>query len=304
MDTLVNIRAFLATVRCGSFSAASVELDVMPSVILKRVQQLEKELEQRLFTRTTRRVVLTEAGERLLPELKALVEHFHAIRSNNPDVPGELGGTIRIKSPTVLGRTWVSKVISRFVTHHPKVNFELILADRSVNPAEENFDIAISIWPGIFPGVVEIPLQRYSRMLVASPAYLEGRTKLKTPFELTEHDCLGLVSTGQTWSFNDKGRLINVEIKPRLSVNDVYALLQFAIDGHGIALTSEISVRSALKSGSLKSCLLNYPPIDFEVTARIPQSRMDFVRVQKFMSSLKSATPIPPISESDVPKRT
>src|SRR5262245_36892947 len=80
MDTLTNIRAFLATAETRSFSAAARQLGVMPSVVMKRVKQLENELKCRLFERSTRRLALTEAGESSLAGLKDVLEKFQRVR--------------------------------------------------------------------------------------------------------------------------------------------------------------------------------------------------------------------------------
>jgi DNA-binding transcriptional LysR family regulator len=290
MDTLLNIRTFLAAVKCGSFSAAAAELGVMPSVVTKRIRQLEHEVRQSLFTRSTRRVALTEAGERLLPKLKAFLGEYHEILETQA-VEGTLTGRLRIKAPMIVGRAWISDVVSRFMQQHPHVTCELILTDRSVNPIEEGFDIAVSIWPGTFKDVVEIPLIEYPRMLVASPGYLKRFKAPSKPADLNDHQCLSLISTGNVWSFSSEQGAINIEIVPRISVNDVTSLLKFAIDGHGIALVSELAALPLVRAGLLTACLDQTPPTAFEVTARIPQARLSFVNVQKFIQALKRTRP-------------
>ena len=92
MDTILNMKAFLATARSGSFSEAARQLSVAPSVVSKRVNQLEWQLRARLLERTTRRVRLTEVGEQYLPTVRGIVTEYEDLVTGIQRSPGELEG--------------------------------------------------------------------------------------------------------------------------------------------------------------------------------------------------------------------
>lgn len=291
MDTLTNIRAFLATVEKRSFSGAARQIGVMPSVIMKRVQQLETELQRQLFERSTRRVTLTEAGESSLPELKELLEKFQSIRQRQLSSLNDIQGHLRIKVPTLLGRHWIGLALSKFISENPKLTFDIVLLDRSVNPVEEQFDVAISLWPGTFQGVVEIPLQRYRRQLVASPRYLKRRGAPENPRDLLDHDCLVMGPTGRLWSFERGTKSTSVEVHPKVTLNDQQALLQLACDGHGIAIGAEIATRALIQEKKLAATMPKFHVSDFWVSARVPETRLRSPKIQALVEMLKNPAP-------------
>jgi len=294
MDTLTNIRTFLATAEKRSFSAAARQLGVMPSVVMKRVKQLENELKCQLFERSTRRLALTEAGESSLVELRDVLEKFQRVRQRQRSGTGEIEGHLRIKIPTLLGRLWVGSVLSPFIAAHPKLTLDVVLLDRSVNPVEEEFDVAISIWPGTFRGVVEVPLQKYAHTLVAAPRYLKRRGEPGSPRDLLDHDCLVMAPTGRTWTFDSRGRTINVEVRPKIALNDQESILKLASDGYGIAIGAKIGADRLIREKALVPVMTRYSVADLWVTARVPETRLPFARVQALIKALQNAKALSP----------
>ncbi|HEY7459462.1 MAG TPA: LysR family transcriptional regulator, partial [Xanthobacteraceae bacterium] len=114
MDTILNMKAFLATARSGSFSEAARQLSVAPSVVSKRVNQLEWQLRARLLERTTRRVRLTEVGEQYLPTVRGIVTEYDDLVTGIQRSPGELEGHIRVKSPAALTNLHLGRVFTAF----------------------------------------------------------------------------------------------------------------------------------------------------------------------------------------------
>ncbi|MCC6949162.1 MAG: LysR family transcriptional regulator [Bradyrhizobiaceae bacterium] len=293
MDTLTNIRAFLSTVELGSFSAAARRLNVAPSVITKRVNQLEHEVKRKLFERSTRKLQLIDSGASLILEMKALIKGHDRLVQTKPGIDRSITGHLRIKSPTVLGRTWAGRVFGDFLRANRNVTGELVLLNRSVNPNEENFDVALSLWPSAFQDTIEIPLYHYPRVLVASPSYIKKHGMPSHPSDLREHDCINLISTGKMWIFSKKQNVYNVEIAPRLSVSDADAIRMLAIYGHGLVLVSEISTKGDIDNGKLVPCMRGYIPASFNITARVPKSRVSLGRVKAFIKALQQ-TPFGP----------
>ena len=225
MDTILNMKAFLATARSGSFSEAARQLSVAPSVVSKRVNQLEWQLRARLLERTTRRVRLTEVGEQYLPTVRGIVTEYEDLVTGIQRSPGELEGHIRVKAPSALTRLHLGKVFTAFQQANARVTLEVVLIDRSVNPIEEGFDVVLSVLPSSYEGVAEEALLAYPRVACASPAYLKQRGEPKHPRDLASHDCLVFQPAGTTWTFQSRRAPISVSVRPKFSSNDIQVIV-------------------------------------------------------------------------------
>jgi DNA-binding transcriptional LysR family regulator len=295
MDTILNMKAFLATARSGSFSEAARQLSVAPSVVSKRVNQLEWQLRARLLERTTRRVRLTEVGEQYLPTVRGIVTEYEDLVTGIQRSPGELEGHIRVKAPSALTRLHLGKVFTAFQQANPRVTLEVVLIDRSVNPIEEGFDVVLSVLPSSYEGVAEEALLAYPRVACASPSYIKQRGEPKHPRDLATHDCLVFQPAGTTWTFQSRRAPISVSVRPKFSSNDIQVIVAAAQDGSGIAVLSKLIAKQALRSGTLVPVLKEYPLPDHWLKAFIPQSRVGLARVQALLTCIRGAfAPTPP----------
>jgi DNA-binding transcriptional LysR family regulator len=294
VDTLLNIKAFLATARAGSFSAAARQLDVAPSVIVKRINRLEDQMSAQLFVRSTRRLVLTETGERYFPRYQTIVNEIEDALSGAKSSTNRIEGHLRIKCPTTLTILNFGSILSAYQVKHPGISIELALIDRSVNPIEEGFDIAIGAMPASYPNVLDEPLCPYPRVLCAAPCYLAQHGEPMHPTDLAAHDCLTFQTTGSTWSFESERGTISVEVHPRLSANDSQVLHDAACRGLGIATMARYIARPSLESGALKLLLPDYPVPELWLKALIPQNRIKKAPVQSLVRWIKDS--IQPLS--------
>ena len=191
MDTVANLRAFLAVARYGSFSEAARQLHLVPSVAAKRVSQLEHAIGTRLFERSTRKVDLTEAGQQFQVRARNLIVQLDDTLVGLKRAGDRLEGRILMMVPTTLNMLVLSDALSGFLREHEHITMELALVDRSVNPAEEGFDLAISGHAASsYEGVIDVPLYPFEQVLCASPAYLERRGTPLKPHDLEDHDGL------------------------------------------------------------------------------------------------------------------
>lgn len=287
MDTIQNIKAFLLVARTGSITIAARQLGVVPSVITKRIDRLEDQMRVKLLQRSTRRIALTEAGEARLPRLQAAVTELENIFQESKVSTSEMEGHLRIKCPTTIAILSLGEMLTRFQIAHPRISVELVMLDRSVNPIEEGFDLAIGALPTSYPGVIDEPLCPYPRIICASPAYLERCGAPNHPRDLVQHDCLTFATTGQSWAFESRRGLINVDVKTKLSANDSQLLLRAAVAGMGIARIARHVVKPSLERGELVTLLPDYPVPEFWVKALIPKNRIERPAVRHLLSVLK-----------------
>ncbi len=287
MDTVHNIKAFLLVARTGSISIAARQLGVVPSVISKRIDRLEDQMRVRLLQRSTRRIALTAEGEARLPRLQAIVTDIDTVFQESQVSASEMEGHLRIKSPTTIASVSLGEMLTRFQMAHPKISIELVMLDRSVNPIEEGFDLAIGALPTSYPGVVDEPLCPYPRVVCASPAYLARCGTPDHPQDLVQHDCLTFATTGLSWNFESRRGLINVDVKARLSANDSRLLLHAAVQGMGIARIARHVVQPWLTRGELVALLPDYPVPEFWLKALLPKNRIEKPAVRSLVAALK-----------------
>ena len=295
MDTLLNIKAFLATARAGSFSAAARQLGVAPSAIVKRINRLEDQMHAQLFIRSTRRLELTEIGERYFPRYQTIVGDVDDALNGASASAGRIEGHLRIKCPTTLTILNFGEILSEFQAVNPGISIEIALIDRSVNPVEEGFDLAIGAMPASYANVIDEPLSPYPRVLCAAPSYLARRGEPKHPIDLIDHDCLTFQTTGSTWSFESPRGLINVDVRSRFSANDSQVLHGAACRGLGIATMARYVARPSIESGTLVTLLADYPVPELWLKALVPLNKMKKASVQSLLRWIKDRMqPLPP----------
>ena len=288
MDTTTHIRTFVEVVRCGGFSEAARQLGVVPSVVARRIAQLEAELQARLFERTTRKVTLTEAGERLHLRAAGVVAEFeellHAVRRDE----GKPEGHLRVMAPTTLTMEQLGDVFCAFLATHPRITLELSLVDRSTNPAEAGFDLAISGRAASYEGVVDVPLCPVQPVLCAAPAYLQARGTPTHPRDLADHACIAFAPTGTSWAFHSARGMVAVDVHPRLLADDNRTVLRAALQGLGVALLPRYIAGAELAKGTLVPLLPKHEPQENWFKAYVPRRKMGTARVKALLAFLQT----------------
>lgn len=286
MDTLANLQAFIAVADAGSFSEVARRMNLAPSAITKRIAQLEWRIKAPLFIRSTRKLSLTDVGERYLPQVRALVRQMDDTLAGMAQASGEVEGHIRIKIPTTLGTLYLSELLQRFMREQPRVSMDVVLADRTVNPLEEGFDIAIGALPELYGQVRAFNLVPIRRRLCASPAYLGRRGSPARVTDLVDHDCLVFMTSGSFWEFETPQGTQAVEVRPKLQSNDGAALGQACRDGLGIGMISDYLAAPALASGELVELLPEVKFPDLWLKALVPLKRLDVPRIRLLLEWL------------------
>ena len=287
MDTLANLKAFVATADAGSFSGAARQLGLVPSVISKRIDQLEWRIRAPLFTRSTRKLTLTDVGDRYLRTVRDVIRQVDDALAGMARASGELEGHIRVKVPTTLGVLYLSPILNDFLRSQPMISMDIVLADRSVNPDEEGFDIAIGARPELYGRVQDTPLCLLERRLCAAPAYLERRGVPMHPAELVEHDCLVFITSGTRWEFQSAQGMLGIDVRPKLQTNDGAAICQAAIAGGGIAMIADYLSGQALQAGELVEVLQDFEIPGIWLKALVPSNRLALPRVRMLLDFLE-----------------
>jgi LysR family transcriptional activator of dmlA len=249
---------FCAVARKASFSAAADALSVSAAYVSKRVNMLEADLGTRLFHRSTRRVAITEAGERvyawaekILDDVDRLVEDVSTTRR----VPR---GTLRVSSSFGFGRHVVAPALARLTERYPQLSVRLDLFDRIVDVAGEGFDLDIRIGDEIASHLIAKRLASNHRVLCAAPAYLQRHGAPRQLADLGSHQCLAIKERDHPfgiWRLTERGETVSVKVTGPLSTNHGEVAVQWALAGRGIVLRSIWDVRALLDSGALVQVL-------------------------------------------------
>lgn len=258
-------------------------------MVTKRITQLEQQMGTPLFVRSTRGLALTTAGEKHMPRLLTLVAELEEILTGSTKKDdNSIEGHLRVKAPTTITSLYLGSVLSDFQVANPAVTLEIILLDRSVNPLEERYDLAVGALPATYPNVVDIPLCSYPVALCAAPAYLEAHDPPGHPTELINHDCLTSVLLANTWLFEGPGGALSVEVHSRFHANDSRVLLEAARRGLGLANLPRFLAQQDLNQGALIEVLPQFPVASFWLKALVPRVRLHKPAVRELVAFLKA----------------
>jgi len=261
----------------GSLAGAADTLDVVPSVITKRLGALEARLGQRLFDRTTRRLSVTAEGEAVCLHAKTLLEGFAALESELGERQNELVGTIRLAATFGFGRRWLGPALATFQTRHPALQIELLLTEQLPDLGAEGYDGAIWLWAVQQPRAADWVTRRIARnqrVLAASPDYLARRGMPATVEALASHDCLVARENGEVnqrqftlWSLRHArdGSTARVRVQGRLASNSGEMVRDWCLAGHGVMLRSLWDIAPQLASGELVRVLPHYAMADADI---------------------------------------
>lgn len=190
MPILSDLRVFVLVARRAGFAAAAEELGVSPAFISKRIALLEKALDVSLLHRTTRRVAITEDGERIYEWAQRILNDVDQMMDELSEVRQAPQGMLRVVSSFGFGRRFVAPALSALARQYPQLELRLDVSDRLVDLVSEGLDLDIRIGDDIAPNLIARKLADNQRILCASPAYLQRHGVPKNPAELAGRTCL------------------------------------------------------------------------------------------------------------------
>jgi DNA-binding transcriptional LysR family regulator len=256
METLANLESFVRSAETGSFSAAARRLALTPAAVSRNVALLERNLGVRLFQRSTRKLTLTEAGERFLVEIGGSLDALQTAIASVSNDRSEPAGVLKVSMAPTIGITYVMPLLPAFLARYPMVRPDWHFENRQVDLIAEGYDAALGGGFDLAPGVVSRALAPAHLVAVASAAYMAGRVPPTDPGDLAKLDGIVMRSsrTGRV-RHRTMRDTVGGEIPARLSetimVNDPAAMREAAILGLGVALLSVSDVLSSIERGEL-----------------------------------------------------
>ena len=284
--------AFLKVAEHLSVSAAAAELDVGKGVVSKRVAQLESAVKATLFSRTTRKVALTPAGEAYLEFARRALLEVSSAEERLRDLRTELTGQIRLTASVSWGQLVLARCLPNFLLLHPAIEIELLLIDRMMDLARERIDIALRWTSALTPGLSAVPVADIEWVVAAAPSYLVTAGIPVEPQDLATHSCMCYwrESSDDAWVLCAGTRRERVRVRGRYHANNAETVAEAALAGLGIALLPRYLCRAALADGRLVHVLPAWTPetsFGTRVVAMVAPERMRVRRNQVLIAYLR-----------------
>ena len=291
MDRLEAMTILLAAVETGSLSAASRQLRIPLATVSRRVSELEAHLNVRLVLRGGRKLVLTDAGRDYVASCRQIMENIEEVERTAAGEYRAPQGDLIISAPLVIGRNHVIPVLVEFLRTYPEIRAHIHLSDRVSNLLEEHVDLAVRLGELPDSDMIATRVALISRVLCASPAYLQSRGVPERPEDLTSHDCITYegYSAADMWEFRQGQTSQVIKVSSRLSVNLAEAAVIAASTDAGVARVLSDQVDHLLKAGTLVRLLQDSEPAPMPVSLVYPSQRQVPLKLRAFIDF---ATPL------------
>ena len=288
MDRFLTLEMFVAVASEGGFAAAARRLGSSPPAVTRGIAALEQRLGTSLFHRSTRAVVLTDAGTAFLGEARRILAALAGAEREVRGAAAEPRGQLYLTAPVMFGRLHVLPVISALLAEHGALTARMMFVDRNVRIVEEGIDVALRIGPLADSALKAVRIGSVRQMLVASPAYLARRGAPMAVGDLGDHALVVMDGprAGSEWQFASARH--KVEARPRLVVNTVDGAMAAAESGVGIANLLSYQVMDAIDAGRLVSLLSVEQPPALPVHLLFEPSRAALPSVRLFVEAMKA----------------
>ena len=293
MDKLFSMRVFSRVAETGSFSGVAKDMDCSVGIVSRAVVSLEDELRTRLLQRTTRRVSLTDSGERYYRKCKTILAEIDAADAEASDATTIPRGRLRVHAVPDLGLTQLMSTIVEYRRAHPQVTVDLKLLPGMPDLVQEQFDVSV-LSAASLPdsGHTYRIVGRFQRVLVAAPAYLKRHavesvgdlpmhalTRINAPFA---HPCDWHAELASGWTGN-------AEAADQIVVNDAEAIRVALVAGAGVSAMPHYFVADDISAGRLVRLFPDYPLRSASVYAVYPSRQHVDAKIRTFVEFLATS---------------
>jgi len=262
MDRFESMSVVLAVAEAGSLSAAA-RLQKLPlASVSRKVSELETHLRTKLFNRSSRALVPTDAGLNYIAAAKRIladIAEAERVASGEYTTPR---GDLSVSTLVALGRLCLQPILAEFLVAFPEVDVQLHLQDRTVDLLEEHIDVALRIGDLADSSLIAVRVGEIHRVACASPAYLKSRGTPKSPDDLSAHDCISYppMQSPGTWRFRRDRTEYVVPVRSRFIASNLESACDAARAGLGITVAFSYLLAEPIKSGWLLPVLQDFQP--------------------------------------------
>jgi DNA-binding transcriptional LysR family regulator len=285
MDRLEAMSTFLAVVEQGSLSAAARRLKTPLTTVSRNVSELESHLRTKLFNRSNRQLVLTDAGTSYVAACKRILSDVtEAERAASGEYTAPTG-ELAVTAPLGLGRVILMPIIVDFLKAYPDIKIRIIPTDQKLSLAQEQIDVAVRIGELPDSSLVAVRLGKTRRVVCGSPAYLAARGLPRTPEDLVGHDCISYAgfSPPDAWTFVRDKATVAVPVHTRLTVGSSEEACAAARAGMGISIAFAYQMEGRPEEGALATVLDEFQPPSLPVNLLYTANRFLPIKVRAFL---------------------
>ncbi|SFU26471.1 LysR family transcriptional regulator [Paraburkholderia aspalathi] len=308
MDILQDMRVFVRVVETGSFMAAANGMDTTPGKTSRAVSDLEAHLRTRLLNRTTRRIALTEAGERYYDHCMQILALIEQAEAEAGDAHARPFGKLRVRTPVGFGQHYLIKAIGAYQKLYPEVKVRLTLANGTPDFIEDGCDVAIV--EALALSDSELISQKVGSafsIVCASRTYIEAHGVPHKPDDLEAHSCIHLNTPEfpmNAWTFDGPNGKESVRFRPAvLEVNTPEALATGVREGLGIGLIPIYSAISGLRNGELAWVLPEYRSQEIGLYAMYPSRQYVDAKIRTWVDYLRDTMPATLAADQEAARR-
>lgn len=279
MNKFGEMSAFISVVETGGFSAAARKTGESQSAISKAVNALEKRLGVALLHRSTRKVTLTDQGQKYYERTKPLLDEILVADSELTSSVRDVSGLIRIAAPSTFGRLHVLPLLAELLSRYPGLRVDLVLSDALRDMVDDRIDLAIRVSQVNDPDSVVRRVAGTSLVCAGSRRYFARRGIPKTPADLADHNCL-IYGQMTEWVFTGPEGRLSIPVRGSLSSNSVEAILAGVMDGVGIGLFHRASLVGEFETPDVVTVLDDFLNEPRDVSLVWPKRRFVPTRVR------------------------
>lgn len=290
MNRLDAMHLFVSVAELGSFTAAAAQLGVARSVVTRQIAALEEHLGVKLMVRSTRRLMLTSAGNAYLDKCRVILDLVETAEAEAMEESLAPRGQLRLGVPLSFGLRHLVPLLLEFAQTYPMIRLSTDFSDRKLHLIDEGIDLAIRISAQLDPGDIARKLGTCRLMAIAAPDYLARHGRPQHPSELIGHTCIGYAQQahGLPWSFLVEGQLQDFSPPFRLQANNGDALAEAAARGLGITVLPDFIASDYLAGGRVVTLLEGFEPPEMGIYALLPSNRYMPHRVRALIEFLST----------------
>lgn len=296
MDVLLAMRTFRRVAERSSFSQAATDLGQSTAAVSKQVRQLEERLGSLLILRTTRRMSLSEAGQRYFSECCHLLDELDALERATQAGLHEPGGRLRVNAPLSFGLKVLSPILVTFMQRYPQLQVDLTLNDQVLDVVGEGFDVSLRIRRQLEDSsLIARQLGQVEQIICAAPAYLQAAGTPASIADLHQHRCLAyrLAEHPGRWHLQGPEGQTRLELPVHFSADNSLLLADMLVAGLGIGALPGFVAQPLLDSGQLLRVLPDQHLPGRHIYALYPSQRHLSQKIRVFVDFLVEALQAP-----------
>ncbi|NOE24705.1 LysR family transcriptional regulator [Ruegeria sp. HKCCD6157] len=285
MDRFHALSVFVKVAELKGFAAAARHLNMSPPTVTRLVSMLEDSLGLRLFVRTTRSVMLTDSGRRFFDDARRILMDLEEAERAAVGSYAEPTGELSVTASVLFGRMFVTPILGDFLELYPKISARTLYVDRVVNLVDEGLDVGIRIGNLADSSLMALRCGAVRQVVFAAPAYLDARGEPDTPDDLANHAIINSTAlhASAQWHFQKSETVVTKRVNPRISMNTNDAVIELALQGHGIGRLLSYQVAPYVADGRLRTVLNSYEPPEIPIHLVHQEGRTVSAKVRAFV---------------------